>query len=68
LGTDMFSGVDDSKTVTVKAPVGADYGDVPSNATENSWGNGFRGGGWAGGAMIYDTWVNGNITLRFETY
>jgi hypothetical protein len=67
LGTVMFAGVT-GKTVTVKVPSGAtDYGTIPGNYTgtdtTSNWGNGFRGGGWNGSAIMNSSMINGNISL-----
>ncbi|MDR2020312.1 MAG: leucine-rich repeat protein, partial [Treponema sp.] len=73
LGTNMFSGVSVAKNVTVKVPSGATgYGTIPgtySDAnTTNNWGNGFRGGGWNGSAMMNNSYINSKINLTIETY
>jgi hypothetical protein len=71
LGPQMFYDVAVLKSVTVKVPSSGatGYGSIPAAYTETNspytinWGNGFRGGGWNGSAMLsYD--VNSNITLR----
>jgi hypothetical protein len=72
LGSHMFYGIDDDKTVTVKVPTGATgYGtSIPatysgSNSTAN-WGNGFRGGGWTGSAFTPDGFIDSAITLVIQ--
>ena len=71
LGPEMFYDVG-ARTVTVLVPSGATgYGEVPGTYNETSapytanWGNGFRGGGWNGSAMMDsgDSNVNANISL-----
>jgi hypothetical protein len=66
LGTEIFRGTS-AKPVTVKVPAGAlaAYGPSPANTSADTWGNGFRGGGWDGAAMTGGT-VNINITLTIE--
>jgi hypothetical protein len=66
LGSSMFSNVNTPKTITVKVPAGATgYGSSPANTTANTWGNGFRGGGWNGTAMTGGQ-VNANVNLILE--
>jgi hypothetical protein len=68
LGVEMFYGVT-SKTVTVTVPSGASgYGSTPTDTTTTTWGNGFRGGGWDGSAMIDSSTVNSYIDLRITPY
>jgi hypothetical protein len=74
---EFFSGpADEGRTgdggkaaVSVKVPSTAlsAYGPVPTNTTENNWGNAFRGRGWDGTAYLTGT-VNSKITLTFDTY
>jgi hypothetical protein len=76
LGNRMFLHFEGSLNVTVKVPGGATgYGSPGpysgSNSTAN-WGNGFRGGGWDGLAMLtsnvhYQEGINPNITLTIQT-
>jgi hypothetical protein len=64
VGTDMFGYVNTPKTVTVTVPPGATgYGSSPTDTTTGNWGNGFRGGGWNGSAMVNSSSVNANVTL-----
>jgi hypothetical protein len=67
VGTHMFHNVSSTKNVTVKAPSLSAYGPEPVNTAGNNWGNGFRGGGWAGGVMG-SSMVNDNIHLTFTPY
>jgi hypothetical protein len=61
----MFHTVDAPKSVTLKVPAAAlsAYGPSPTNTVAGNWGNGFRGGGWEGDALINSGNVNGNISL-----
>jgi hypothetical protein len=69
LGMYIFDGVPSTKTVTVKVPSGATgYGSSPADTTTPNWGNGFRGGGWNGTALLDSTKVNSNISLTITTY
>jgi hypothetical protein len=71
LGLNMFYGITAAKTVTVKVPTGATgYGTI--SATYNgsdktvNWGNGFRGGGWNGSAIMNSSYINTNITVKIR--
>jgi hypothetical protein len=72
LGTALFSSVTSSKTVIVKVPSGASNyaASLPvtysGSDTTSCWGNGFRGGGWNGSAMINSGNVNSSIRLTIE--
>jgi hypothetical protein len=67
----MFYGVNAPKTVIIKVPSGANYGDsLPltysaSNSTV-CWGNGFRGFGWDGSGFVSGGALTSNITLTIE--
>jgi hypothetical protein len=74
LGNGLFHNVTGPQSVTVKVPnnaawsgliSGSPYGETTTPFTEN-WGNGFRGGGWGGTAMISIGEVNANITLDIQ--
>ncbi|MDR2019427.1 MAG: leucine-rich repeat protein, partial [Treponema sp.] len=72
LRTNMFSGINSPKTVTVKVPSGATAWDsivsgspYSGSDTTDNWGNAFRGKGW-NGANYLSGGVNGNITLTIE--
>jgi hypothetical protein len=67
LGTYIFSGVNDDKTVTVKRPAGAAaaYGPYPPGTTTENWGDAFRGEGWDGTEYLDGTF-NQKITLIIE--
>jgi hypothetical protein len=62
------AGESGGKSVTVKVPgtALASYGSSPSNTTDDTWGNGFRGGGWQDDSMMFSNSVNANITLNIE--
>jgi hypothetical protein len=67
LGTGLFNYVTSSKTVTVKVPSGATgYGSSPANSTDACWGNGFRGLGWTGNALVINQITNYNINLTIQ--
>jgi hypothetical protein len=67
LGTDMFYGVDSTKSVTLKVPGNTEWNGIiaaysgASTANDN-WGNAFRGGGWDGTSYLDGT-VNSSINL-----
>ncbi|MDR0732148.1 MAG: leucine-rich repeat domain-containing protein, partial [Treponema sp.] len=69
----IFALVDVAKPVTVRVPAGAaawsgKTGTFSGADTTDNWGNGFRGGGWNGSALLNSSPVNSNITLTIETY
>jgi hypothetical protein len=75
LGASMFDNVpytaigeSGTKSVTVKVPASAlaSYGPSPTNTTADTWGNGFRGGGWNGTGMMDSGKINENINLTIE--
>jgi hypothetical protein len=71
LGNSMFVQVDAAKTVVVEVPSGATgYGIIPAtysgDDTEETWGNGFRGGSWNFGVVFSDNLINNNITLKIK--
>jgi hypothetical protein len=74
LGGTMFSYNDESKIVTVKVSNNVAWSGIIGGSpysgadTTDNWGNGFRGGGWNGTAMMTSSLVNSNITLTIETY
>jgi hypothetical protein len=55
----------------VKVPSGAEgYGAIPAtysgdDSTE-TWGNGYRGGGWTGSAFVNSSKINSKITLVIQ--
>ena len=70
LGYNMFYDINAAKTVTVKVPSNAtEYGTLPStySGTDSAetWGNGFRGGGWDGAAFTGGS-INSSITLTIQ--
>ena len=70
VGTNSFTSVASTKTVTVKVPAGwSGYDAVPSTysgtSSTNNWGNAFRGLGWNGLAYQSGT-VNQYITLDIQ--
>jgi hypothetical protein len=71
LGTEMFYAVyDGTKSVTVKVPDNAAWsgktGSFTGNNAADTWGNGFRGGGWNGTNMTDGSKINENINLTIE--
>jgi hypothetical protein len=73
LETGIFFFVRYDKIVTVKVPNDPAWsgktGSWTTDTTADTWGNGFRGGGWdESGHMIDDSKVNSNITLTVEAY
>jgi hypothetical protein len=70
LGAGMFQLVDSAKAVTVKVPNNPAWsgktGTFTGGDITDNWGNGFRGGGWNGSAMVDSSWINSNITLTVE--
>jgi hypothetical protein len=73
----MFYGITAAKAVTVKVPNNAAWsgktGTFTGGDTTDNWGNGFRGGGWDGSAIIDSSvsdgstnGINSNITLTVE--
>jgi hypothetical protein len=72
LGDLLFYNVTAARNVTVQVPGNAAWSDIISgspysgNDTTENWGNGFRGGGWAGTAMMNSAYINISIKLTIE--
>jgi hypothetical protein len=71
LGPEMFYAVyDGTKSVTVKVPNNAAWsgktGSFTGNNAAETWGNGFRGGGWDGTGMTDGSKINENISLTIQ--
>jgi hypothetical protein len=64
----MFSERNTAKTVTVRVPWDANgYGySVSGSDAGETWGNGFRGGGWESGNFVPWGEINTSITLNIE--
>jgi hypothetical protein len=71
LGPSMLHGVNEAKAVTVLVPSGTEaYGTIPATFTgpddAETWGNGFRGGGWDGITLDRTDRINTYITLTIQ--